>query len=454
MAGLLSSLSMAARSLAAQEYGLNVTGQNIANLNTEGYARRTPRFSEVPPPAGGGVRADGARAERDALLDARIRQEYPSEQQQGAMAESLAVIETSLGSVGQSIDGALTSFFNGFAALSHDPTSPVVRDGVVLQGQLLARSFNDMATRLNDARQSADARIRGGIDQINSLASQIAQLNASIGSANGADVEALRDELDVALKTLAGVADVSVLQRQDGGVDVTIGTGRALVVGSTQYTVGTGNAGGGLTSITIGGVDITGEIRRGEIGGLLRVRDTLVPQYQASLDTLAFNVAQQVNAVHQAGYGLTGATGQAFFAPLASSAGAAAALRVDAAVAADSRLVAASATGTAGNNQAATSLANLRDARVLNGGTATMSDVWSQLVYHVGSDTLTAKAQQQSGHQVVEQLTTLRDQVSGVSLDEEAAAMMRFQRAYEANARYFTTVDQTISTLMQMVGVR
>jgi len=125
---------------------------------------------------------------------------------------------------------------------------------------------------------------------------------------------------------------------------------------------------------------------------------------------------------------------------------------VDAAVAANSSLVAASLTGAPGDNQSARAIANLRDTRVLNGGTTTLNDSWSQLVYRVGSDTQTAQAQRVSGQQVVDQITKLRDQVSGVSLDEEAAAMMKFQRAYEANARFFMSVNDTISTLMAMVA--
>jgi flagellar hook-associated protein 1 FlgK len=176
-----------------------------------------------------------------------------------------------------------------------------------------------------------------------------------------------------------------------------------------------------------------------------------VPGYQQRLDQLAFDVASQVNTVHEAGTGMTGATGQAFFAPIDAVAGAATAIAVDAAVAADSHLVAASATGTVGDNQNATAMSNLRDARVLNGGTTTLNDSWSQFVYHVGSDTESAQASRVSGKEVVDQIVRLRDQVSGVSLDEEAASMMKFQRAYEANARFFAAVDSTLNTLMNIV---
>ena len=87
-----------------------------------------------------------------------------------------------------------------------------------------------------------------------------------------------------------------------------------------------------------------------------------------------------------------------------------------------------------------------------NGGSATFGESWGQLVYRVGTDTQTARAEQQSRGVVLDQVSRLRDQVSGVSLDEEAASMLKFQRGYEANARFFSTVNDVLDTLMNVVG--
>jgi len=105
----------------------------------------------------------------------------------------------------------------------------------------------------------------------------------------------------------------------------------------------------------------------------------------------------------------------------------------------------------AGDNAAARAMAQLRDARVLDGATATLMDGWSQLAYHVGSDVRTARDSQASQAEIVRQVEALRDQASGVSLDEEAAHMLKFQRAYEANAKYFTVIDQTLTVLLSLV---
>jgi flagellar hook-associated protein 1 FlgK len=451
MSGLMGSLSLAARALDAQRAGLAVTGNNIANLNTEGYVRRSIQLAEGQPGAGG-VDVIGTRARRDVLLEARVRQELPAEGRERAVASALSVVEASVGDPGASLDANLTAFFDSFAALSQDPTSTVARDGVVLQGRMLSRSFNDIAARLTDSRRNADVQVRGAVESINRLATEVSALNQAINAANGGETDGLKDRQTQALKEMAALADISVLQRGDGGVDVSIGEGRALIMGANVYAVQTVDTPpSGFARLEMGGMDMTAEIARGELSGMLEVRDVLIPGYQARLDTIAFTVAQEVNALHQGGTDLAGNAGGDFFAPIGAPAGAAASISLDAALAANSDLVAASLTGAQGDNGAAKQIANLRDARVVN-GSATFSEGWGQLVYRVGTDAQTAIAQQKSRFDVVAQVEHLRDQVSGVSLDEESGMMMRFQRAYEANARYFQAVDTMLATLLRLAG--
>lgn len=448
MAGLFATLSMTARALDAQRAGLTVTGQNIANLNTEGYARRRLLLAES---LIGGVEVRGIRAQRDLLLEARVRQEIPAEAREAALANSLGVVEVALGRPGQTLDQRLSAFFDSFSALASDPTSAVARDGVIEQGRQLARTFSDISGRLSSAQRDADAEVRAGVAEVNGLADRVARLNVAIAAA-GDDAEALHDERELALQQLAELGDISVIRRDDGAVDVSMAGGRPLVMGETSYEVTVTSAPpAGLATLSMGGVDVTADITRGRIAGALEARDVRIPTYQQRLDELAYGVAGTVNAAHQAGFDLNGAAGQAFFTPLGGVAGAAAALQVDPTLEADPSLVAASGTGAPGDNQNARALAELRNTRAM-GGTATFSEAWGQLVYQVGSDSRTALAEQQSRHEVVAQVQRLRDQVSGVSLDEESAQMIKFQRAYEANARFFTTVNSVLDTLMNVVG--
>ena len=190
MPGLYLSLSMAARSLEAQRVGLDIAGQNIANLNTPGYARRRVELAEVVNSTGG-VEVLGTRALRDAVLDARARNALPVEAREGALAGALALVETTIGPPGQGLDGRLAAFFDAWSALSADPSSPVARDTVVLQGRQLAASFNDIAARLADSARLADNGIRGAVGEVNTLTAQIASLNEAIAVAGAAELARL-----------------------------------------------------------------------------------------------------------------------------------------------------------------------------------------------------------------------------------------------------------------------
>jgi flagellar hook-associated protein 1 FlgK len=127
-------------------------------------------------------------------------------------------------------------------------------------------------------------------------------------------------------------------------------------------------------------------------------------------------------------------------------------MKVDPAIVADPSKIAASSTGAKGDNGTAKALAALRTADVARGGTATFSEAWGLLVNKVGTDSASAKNNLSTRQDVVAAIQRLRDSVSGVSLDEEAGRLMQFQRAYEANARFFSVVDSTLSVLMSTVG--
>jgi flagellar hook-associated protein 1 FlgK len=460
MSGLFDSLSMAARALDAQRFGLEVTGQNIANVNTPGYARRTALFASVPGAhrwsAGDGVEIAGLRATRDVRLEQRLQQERPAEQRQAAIAGVLARVEGAIGKPGESIDAAVNELFDTFGALAADPTSTVARQQLIVEGGDLATSFHDMVDRLSMAAREADVDVRTAVDDINGLVNRIATLNEALGKSgfNPSESLSLQDDLSEALRALSVLVDIDTIPRPDGGMDVTFGNGRPLVIGQHAYTLDLAAVGPtGASQIMAQGVNVTAEVTGGRVGGLLHARDVLIPGYLTQLDELAYAIATETNAIHRTGYDLGGTTNRNFFVQPGGVAGAAAAFAVDPAIlASPSAVAAAGAAGAPGDNTVARSLVNLRDGRVMAGGTATFGDSWSQLVYRVGADTKAAQDGQRSHADIVRQVELLREQVSGISLDEEAMMMMKFQRAYEANARFFQVIDQTLDTLMQTVS--
>jgi flagellar hook-associated protein 1 FlgK len=445
----------------AQRFGLDLAGQNIANVNTPGYSRRVLDLVEIGPEgprsAGRGVSVLGVRALRDRLLETRLQHEIPAERRDLALAGALSVVEAALGTPGSSIDANLKNFFDAFARLAEDPASATARQEVVLTAQSLSEGFADMASRLDSARRDADRQLRSGVEDVNSLAGQIAELNRTITAAPTPEAALhLRDRQSQLVRDLSEIIDINVLEQAGGMVDVSIGNGRPLVIGENVYGIAVSSvAPAGLAALSVNGNVITSEITGGKLGGVLQARDVTIPDYQARLDTLAWNVADQVNTRHSTGFTQTGAAAGNLFsystAPV-GTVGAAAALIVTPAIGADPRLVSAGSLAGGADNLMARSIAALREQKVLNGNTASLSDAWGEIVYRVGRDTKTAKDDSASRAEIVSQVDALRDQVSGVSLDEETMNLLKFQRSYEASARFFSAIDRTIDMLMQNLG--
>lgn len=455
MPGFFGMLSSTANSLEAQRFGLDVVGQNIANVNTPGYTRRVVNLQDVAPPdqlsAGGGVEAQGFRSVRDRFLDRRLWQETPAALEQQVRADTLGLAEISLGPAGQGLDAKLGQFFDAVAELADQPASPSSRQQVVTTAQTLANEFRGTADRLGDVARDADQQIRGAVDEVNALVTQIAELNGQIGNANATSLPHLVDEQRRLVGELSGLLEIQTIERESGGLDVTFGRGRPLALADVAYPLEIVSVSpSGYADIRAQGVSVTSELSGGKIGGWTQVRDVSVPAYLTQLDSLAYTVTQQVNTIHATGFDLNGTAAGNFFTPLGTATGAARTIAVDAAIVSDPARIGAAGVASPGDNQVARSLARLRDTRVMTGGTATFQEAWGQLVYRVGADASAAKAGAANQDEIVRQVDAMRDNVSGVSIDEEAAMMLRFQRAYEANARFFSAVDQSLAVLLNL----
>ena len=450
MADLFAALNIATRSLDANRFALEVVGHNLANVNTPGYTHRAAVLGEVPPlnllGAGSGVEVLGVEAARAPLIERRLYQERPAAGHDRAVSEQLGIIEAGLGEPGHALDARLAEFFDAFATLAEDPASSVARRIVTVQGTTLARAFQDLAAQFVSVRQSAEAEVQGAVESINTLARELASLNVAIVTATAGTKDALLDRRGNALRSLSELVDIGIIQTDDGGINVTVGNGRAIVVGRHAYGL-TPVPVAGVTNIYSGSLDITAEVTGGRLGGYMEIRDVTVPGYAARLDALAYSFVGTVNTQHAAGFDLDGNAGGAFFTPLGTVTGAAAAMSVSAAILADDSTIAASSSALyTGDNQNARALADLRNA------SPSAIDDWGVLVHRVAADRQSALAELQTREDVLAQIESLRSQISGVSIDEEAATMLRFQRAYEANARFFGVVDELLEEMLTFMG--
>jgi flagellar hook-associated protein 1 FlgK len=182
---------------------------------------------------------------------------------------------------------------------------------------------------------------------------------------------------------------------------------------------------------------------------LLEARDQSIPSALSDLDNLAAGIIDSVNSQNKAGYDLNGDKGGNFFQPVVqpspgSNAGAAENMAV---AITDPSQIAASSNGTTGDNANALAMANIQNQAVVDGETAT--DFYSNLVSTVGNDVSSATDEQEAVGLVLTQLQNQRSDISGVSLDEEAANLIQYQRAYEAAADVVSAIDQLTSTVIQ-----
>ena len=240
------------------------------------------------------------------------------------------------------------------------------------------------------------------------------------------------------------MTNVQVIQ-SDHGETLATGNGSPLVVGTQSFALTTAPGAGGVEHIFAQGADITSTLTGGQIGGLLAVRDQSIPNLLSDLDGLAGGLASNFNAAQAKGFDLAGKQGQDFFAPAAPGAGAAAAFSV---LTTDPSAIAASSDGSAGSNGNLTNLLAVQN-QALASGESPIDD-YSNLVFNVGNLSAQAQANASATQTSLQQLNNQLDSVSGVSIDEETANLIRYQNAYQAAARVISTIDNLTQDLFNM----
>lgn len=308
--------SVALSGIDAAQSALDVIGNNIANAATEGYHRQrlelTPAYSSQVGSLllGGGVDVNGVVRLIDNLLEQQIiRQKSLSEHNNCELA-TLQTIETTFGelSSGSSLSTAIDSFFTALQDLSANPNEIVWQNQVVTAGQNLAGQFRNLGDFLTRLESQIQLGAEETIDQINTLVKQIAELNDNIERTeiSGGQANNLRDQRDQRVTALSEIVGVEVQNRQYGGVDVAI-AGMPVVTGQSYSELEVGLDENGHIGISIAGshnynVDVQG----GRLGGLLSLRNQIINDIHAALDTLAGEIIRQINQLHVQALGSQG----------------------------------------------------------------------------------------------------------------------------------------------------
>lgn len=454
MGNLIASLLNSAQGLQVYEQAMNLTENNVVNANTPGYAKQVMSFEAQPFDVSvglpGGVVAGNAQDSRDAYAEQSVRSAQSVYNYSQQKVTDLTPVQSAFDlSSSSGIGPDMTNLFNSFSALSVNPNDTVTRQSVLTAATTVAQDFNDASNSLNTQSAALTQQTTGVISSINQLASQIAQINTEYPIDPGGSVDAgVEAQLNSSLEQLSQLTNFTALQQPDGQVTVYIGGETPLVVGSQVMNIQASGSPPQTTILSSTGQDITSQITGGQLSALIDDQNKVIPGYISSLNTLAQSLADQVNTTLDQGIDQNGAAPSTDLFTYNATTGAAATLAVNPLT---PDQIAAALPGASGGNGNALALANLANASNTDG--YTLEQYYGSIGGQVGSDLSSAQSSATTQQSLLNQAQTLRSQVSGVSLDEEAQNLMEYQRSYEAISKMIGVLNSVTDTLMNMVGI-
>jgi flagellar hook-associated protein 1 FlgK len=459
-----SAFSLISQALDADQSGLNVVANNVANANTTGYTEEKPNWQENDPieingvSYGTGVTQTGATSVRDRVLQERLNQEQQSASASSSRLTALDSVQSLFTSASSSSSSSsagnigtdITNFFDSFSSLETDPTNNADRQTVLSSAKTLAGDISGAAASLNSQKSDLDQEAAAVPSQVNALTSSIAQLNVEIQSSSpDADAGTLEDQRQEDISQLSKLIGVNQVTTANNGISITTTSGQALVSGGTSVSLTTGTV-NGVTDFFVGTTDVTSQLTTGggSLGGYLTARDQDIPSVQSSLDQLAYSVSTQVNKVNNAGTDLDGDNSNAgnIFSEPTQIAGSAEQMSV---VMTDPNHIAAAGSGKGtGDSSNATAMAALQNQTVVDGQTPI--NYYSNLVTTLGSTVSSVETENTAQNASVTQLQTQNDALSSVNLDDEASAMTTLERSYEAASKVFTMLDAIMASALNL----
>jgi len=328
---VFSVLNTAKVGLLAQQLAIQVTGQNIANVQTEGYSRQEVNFEAMSArhttlgQIGTGVRVVSIKRAHDKFLFSQILAEGDRLGQFGVQKDVFEQLEVLFSeSNGQSLNQSLGKFFSALQDLSSNPTGLPERSNVIAEAQNLKITFNKLGESIFQIQRNLDSTVKVETVKINSYLSEIAELNRAIHGNEPGNYSAndLRDKRDKKVKELSELIDLNFVDEMDGQVSLTLKNGTPLVLKSKPFTLSTQpNANNkSFQDILVSGIsgtstNVTEIVTGGSLKGLIDMRDKEIPTIKDKLDRLASGFIQEFNNIHQDGFGLDGTTGNNFFEP-------------------------------------------------------------------------------------------------------------------------------------------
>lgn len=438
----MSLLNIGFSGLNSAQIALNITAQNIANVNTIGYSRQEAMMGSLSGfgrlDNGQGVEVTGVRRITDDYL---VSQHWRSRSATGASYSFHQYINTTeqlLGSESMNIAKGLDSFFASLSAALDSPETPAQRSQIVSSAGALANRFGQLNESMLTQEKQIDDQLNSTVSQVNSYLKQVAELNTQISeqASKGVNTSVLEDSREQIVRELSTLMEVRVNRQSDGSFSLSLPQGQPLVLAGSSSTL---SLAGDKLSLSFGpqSFDIP-KLHGGSLAGVMEYRTTVLRPLRDELNQIAKKLADDFNAKQGGGVDLHGNPGKPLFTydPLNPSG----TLKIADGFTGDD-LAFAKAGGGSGDNRNLQELLTIKDDQY---------DAYSALLGRMAVQSGQAKATMTADANMEKQLATKLSSVSGVNTDEEGVKIMAYTKAYQANAKVISTSEQLFTSILNM----
>lgn len=465
------------------------TSHNIANANTEGFSRQEVRTETgVTLPTsdyvmGTGVEIQSIRRSHDELVEKKLNSSITNHKFSEERSLQLGHVEEIFNEVNsEGMNKILNRFFNSMRELTNQPENETIRNVVRENAKIVVDDFHRVQSDLDGVRASLNKKISLTVDESNILMKNIARLNKEINiqEVSGGMANDLRDQRDNSLRTLAEFFPITCYSDDKGQYIVSIegvgsvvsgGLCQELAVGSTVRDGKNSTDKGNLEIFFASrpGIPISDGIKGGTVGAQLKTRNEDIIGLETQLDQLAHGLVLATNAIHRRGFANHPVPVDSMGNPIPNAAGkkvtginffkepldikrAAEYIDISDDIKADvNNIAAALEANKPGDNRIAIAISKLQHEKVLGDGTSTFEEQYLKSVGSVGLQAGKSKIEEEQAHGILAQAKSFKERLAGVSLDEEAANMVRYQNTYEASAKVIKASDEMFKAVLGLL---
>ncbi|HED08924.1 MAG TPA: flagellar hook-associated protein FlgK [Ignavibacteria bacterium] len=451
--GISRLFNIAQKSLGVYQGALDVTANNIANSSNADYSRQRAVITNETSQQigrlswGTGVKLSDIQRVRDTLVDQQIRannQKYSDMNQRNTILGQVENLFSEPSDIG--LSGLSSAFYNSWQQLSVTPNSVVLRNNVIQAAKNLSIKVKNINDGLDTIKSNIVSETKDKVNSININIKQIQSLNSQIlkGKTAGVNKNALMDRRDKVIDALSNLVNINVSYDSNNSAIVSIGG--VFVADKASFVQFKSTVINGKLKITSPDGTSTPNLNGGELFALTDTFNNNIPGYQASLDGYINNLVNSLNGQHTKGFTPTNPslTSIKFFDGYVKGE-----LKINSEILNDPNKIAISKDGTSGNGEIALNIANLFTQKDSNG--ITQLDSYINLIAQIGNDKKSAVDTSEAYKLSLDQLQKQKASVSGVSIDEEMANVIRYQRSYDASAKLIKVADDMLQTLINIL---